>query len=135
MIIPNKKNLMNISKTIASRLFVGFTALALIVTSSPKEVNAIEGNGGTTGWNPTSSTSEDSCMQEAIRRMNTLVSRGEIQTLPNGNDWRFRKGNNVVFNVVCTKNGNYVRVDVICFNRCEDPIFPLRSRIDALMQW
>jgi hypothetical protein len=128
---------MNIAKTIANRLFVGFTAFALIVGSSPKEVNAqiITGNGGSTGWNPTSSTSEQSCMQEAMQTMNILVERGEIQTLPNGNSSRFRKGNNVIFNVLCTKSGGHVRVDVICFNACERPIFTLRSKIDALMQW
>ncbi len=42
---------MKIVKTITSRLFVGFTALALIVGYSPKEVNALTGNGGSTGWN------------------------------------------------------------------------------------
>ena len=127
---------MNITKTIASRLFVGFTAFALIVASSPKEVNAqITGNGGSTGWNSTSSTSEESCLDTAKQRMNTLVNQGEIQTLPNGNDWRYRKGNNVIFNVVCSLSGD-VRVDVICFNGCDRAITSeLRPKIDDLMQW
>ncbi|NES80602.1 MAG: hypothetical protein F6K10_03780 [Moorea sp. SIO2B7] len=127
---------MNSIKIIARRLFLGLTVSALIVGSLPKEVKAqIVGNGGTTGWNPVSSTSEPSCLQKGIKRMNILVDQGDIQTLPNGNSWRFRKGNNVIFTVFCTKSGDHVRVDVICFNACEPDIFRLRGTIDALMQW
>ncbi|NEQ66492.1 MAG: hypothetical protein F6K21_13490 [Symploca sp. SIO2D2] len=129
---------MNITKTIANRLFVGFTAFSLIVASSSKEVNAhieIVGNGGSTGWNKTSSNSESACLDTAKQKMNTLVNQGEIQTLPNGNDWRWRKGNNVILNVVCSSSGD-VRVDVICFNACARTITSdLRPKIDELMKW
>ena len=129
---------MNITKTIASLLFVGFMAFALIVAFSPKEVNAhgqIVGNGGSTGWNRTDSRSESACLDTAKQKMNTLVNQGEIQTLPNGNAWRYRKGNNVILNVVCSLSGD-VRVDVICFNGCDQAITSeLRPKIDALLQW
>jgi len=126
---------MKIVKTITSKLLVGFTALALIVGSAPKEVHALTGNGGSTGWNRVSTTNQDSCAQKAVQTMKWLVEQGEIQTLPDGNSWRFRKGNNVIFNVVCDRNGENVRVDVICFNACDRATFNLRSRIDGLMNW
>ena len=129
---------MNSTKTIASRLFVGFTAFALMVGSSPKEANAqITGNGGSTGWNPVSSTSERSCAQKGQEKMKILVNLGEIQTLPNAtsNTTRWRKGNNVIFDLVCTKSGGHVRVGIICFNACDSDIFRLRNTIDDLMEW
>ena len=126
---------MKIVKTITSKLFVGFTALALIVGSAPKEVHALTGNGGTTGWNSVSTRDQQSCFQKAMQTMNWLVEQGELQTLPNGNSWRFRRGNNAIFSVICDRSGANVRIEVICFNACEKATFSLRSRIDALMNW
>ncbi len=100
---------------------------------SRKSGSEWEGWYASTSSTPTSTTDEQSCAQKAVQTMNWLVEQGEIQTLT-GSSSRFRKGNNVIFNVVCSRNSE-VRVDVICFNSCDKDTFRLRSRIDALMNW
>ncbi|NET41362.1 hypothetical protein [Okeania sp. SIO2B3] len=120
--------------TITTRLFVGVTAFALIVGSLPKEVNAGTGDGGSTGWERVSTTDIVSCEQNAKQEMDRLVQQGTIQKIPGWNS-RFKKGNNTVFNVICTNDGRWVRVDVICFNQCADGFSRIRSKIEALLVW
>ncbi len=66
--------------------------------------------------------------------MDRLVQQGAIEKIPSWNS-RFKKGNNTVFNVICTNDGRWVRVDVTCFNQCTDGTFPIRDKIKALLVW
>lgn len=125
---------MKITNKITRPIVVSCTALALIFGSLTKEVNALTGEGGSTGWNSVSTTDVESCQAKASQKMNTLVAGGEIQTIP-GWSSRFRRGNNVIFNVVCDRSGKNVRVDVICFNTCDRYTYNLRTAIDNLMNW
>ena len=41
----------------------------------------------------------------------------------------------VFFNIVCHKDGKYVRVDIICFGTCVNDTYDIGSQIDKMMKW
>ncbi|MGD1713926.1 hypothetical protein [Dapis sp. BLCC M172] len=79
-----------------------------------------------------SSTDIVSCEKNAKQEMDRLVQQGAMQKIPSWNS-RFKKGNNTVFNVICTNDGRWVRVDVTCFNQCAEGFSRIRSKIGALL--
>lgn len=111
-------------------------SLATIASLSLNQefANAITGDGGSTGWNLVSTKTEQSCTKKAVQEMNFFVNSGKIQNIPRWST-RFKKGNNVIFNLVCSKKGDYVRVDVICINGCSRETIRLRTAIDELLHW
>lgn len=122
-------------------ILVSWVAFALMLGSFTKEVNAqnvVSAPGGSTGWEPVSTIDESTCAAKAVQKMNSLVATGEIKTVL-GYSSRYARGN-AVLNIVCHKDGKYVRVDVICFGPCEDGIVnngnnSLRSKIEQMLKW
>ncbi|NEO57609.1 MAG: hypothetical protein F6K54_33790 [Okeania sp. SIO3B5] len=51
-----------------------------------------------------------------------------------GSSSQYARGN-AVFNIVCHKDGKYVRVDIICFGTCVNDTYDIRSQIDKMMKW
>lgn len=65
--------------------------------------------------------------------MSSLVATGLIKTVT-GASSRYARGN-AVFNIVCHKDGKYVRVDVICFGTCVNDTYDIRSQIEKMLKW
>ncbi|NES07998.1 MAG: hypothetical protein F6K22_37600 [Okeania sp. SIO2F4] len=64
--------------------------------------------------------------------MSSLVATGLIKTVT-GASSRYARGN-AVFNIICHKDGKYVRVDVICFGACVNDTFDIRSQIEKMLR-
>jgi len=92
------------------------------------------GDGGSTGWNAVSSNSWESCANKALEKMKTFVNNGDVQFVP-GWKSRFKIGNTVILNVLCSPDGNYVTVSVFCINDCSSRTIGLRKRIGGAMNW
>ncbi len=126
---------MKITNKITKSIFVSCTVLALIFGSFSQEVNAqnvTEAPGGSTGWEPVSTTNESDCAAKAGQKMSSLVSTGLIKTVT-GASSRYARGN-AVFNIVCHKDGKYVRVDIICFGACVNDTYDIRSQIEKMLR-
>ncbi len=120
--------------TMLKKLSILSLATIASLTLNQEFANAITADGGSTGWNPVSTNSEQSCAKKAVQEMNFFVNSGKIQNTPRSGS-RFKNGNNAVFNIVCSKKGDYVRVDVICINGCSKQTYRLRKAIDQLITW
>ncbi len=64
--------------------------------------------------------------------MSSLVATGLIKTVA-GASSRYGRGN-AVFNIVCHKDGKYVRVDVICFGTCVNDTYDISSQIEKILR-
>ncbi|AOY78758.1 MULTISPECIES: hypothetical protein [Moorena] len=117
-----------------NKLSILSVATIVSMTLNQGLANAISANGGSTGWHSVSSGSETSCNKKGIEKMNILVNGGEIEKTE-FHPWRYKRGNNVIFNLVCAPKGDYVRVDVICVNPCDRNTYRIRTVIDELMNW
>ncbi len=68
---------MKIINRITKPIFVSCTALALIFGCFSKEVNGqnvTSAPGGSTGWDPVSTTNESDCAAKAVQKMISLVA-------------------------------------------------------------
>ncbi|NEQ18080.1 MAG: hypothetical protein F6K44_32140 [Moorea sp. SIO3E2] len=99
--------------------------------------NALTGSVRSTGWRPVSTERERSCARKGIEKMRILVYEGQIENVPGytNNSTRWIRGNNSVYNLVCSPTGGHIRVDLICFNPCDSSSRNILSEIKNLMNW